>query len=153
MAELVPLLFIALAVIVLLVLPMRQRNRAMQATRQLQATLGVGTEIMTTSGLYGTVAAIGEDTVDLEISPGVTVRWAKAAIAEVKSGAVAADPVTERADGVLLVNDAYNANPESMAAALRALASMAGGRRTIAVLGYMAELGDFERSSHERGRN
>ena len=51
--------------------------------------------------------------------------------------------VTQRADGVTIVNDAYNANPDSMHAALNALASMsvpAGGRR-IAVLGGMLELG------------
>lgn len=49
--------------------------------------------------------------------------------------------VTERPDGVTIVNDAYNANPESMRAALRALAAMGRGRRTWAVLGKMAELG------------
>ncbi len=49
--------------------------------------------------------------------------------------------VTERRDGVTIVNDAYNANPESMSAALRALAVMARGRRGFAVLGEMTELG------------
>jgi UDP-N-acetylmuramoyl-tripeptide--D-alanyl-D-alanine ligase len=49
--------------------------------------------------------------------------------------------VTERSDGVTVVNDAYNANPESVRAALNALASMAAGRRTWAVLGEMLELG------------
>ncbi|MEJ7651428.1 MAG: UDP-N-acetylmuramoyl-tripeptide--D-alanyl-D-alanine ligase [Nakamurella sp.] len=44
-------------------------------------------------------------------------------------------------DGITLVNDAYNANPESMHAALRALAAMRAGRRTVAVLGAMRELG------------
>jgi UDP-N-acetylmuramoyl-tripeptide--D-alanyl-D-alanine ligase len=57
--------------------------------------------------------------------------------------------VFRRPDGVTVIDDSYNANPSSMAAALRALAAMAGGRRTTAVLGYMAELGEFERSSHE----
>jgi preprotein translocase subunit YajC len=85
MAELVPLLFIAIAVVFLLVLPMRQRNRAMQRAQQLQASLVPGTVVMTTSGLFGTVDSVGDDTVDLEISPGVTVRWAKAAIAEIKT--------------------------------------------------------------------
>ncbi|WP_226344725.1 UDP-N-acetylmuramoyl-tripeptide--D-alanyl-D-alanine ligase [Agilicoccus flavus] len=47
----------------------------------------------------------------------------------------------ERADGVSVVNDAYNANPESMAGALRTLARMGGARRTWAVLGAMLELG------------
>ncbi|MFE2879487.1 UDP-N-acetylmuramoyl-tripeptide--D-alanyl-D-alanine ligase [Streptomyces roseus] len=62
--------------------------------------------------------------------------------------------VTERADGVTIVNDAYNANPESMRAALRALAAMggparAGGGRTWAVLGPMAELGDASLAEHD----
>jgi UDP-N-acetylmuramoyl-tripeptide--D-alanyl-D-alanine ligase len=57
--------------------------------------------------------------------------------------------VTDRADGVTVVNDAYNANPESMRAALAALASLgAGERRTWAVLGRMAELGDASAAAH-----
>ncbi|HEV7653894.1 MAG TPA: UDP-N-acetylmuramoyl-tripeptide--D-alanyl-D-alanine ligase [Mycobacteriales bacterium] len=58
--------------------------------------------------------------------------------------------VTERADGVLVVNDAYNANPESMAAALRALTTMARGRRSWAVLGAMGELGETADDAHRR---
>ncbi|MFB7242840.1 UDP-N-acetylmuramoyl-tripeptide--D-alanyl-D-alanine ligase [Streptomyces populi] len=57
--------------------------------------------------------------------------------------------VTERPDGVTVVNDAYNANPESMRAALRALAAMGKGRRTWAVLGQMAELGDEALAEHD----
>ncbi|MFD4546858.1 UDP-N-acetylmuramoyl-tripeptide--D-alanyl-D-alanine ligase [Streptomyces sp. NPDC058466] len=57
--------------------------------------------------------------------------------------------VTERPDGVTVVNDAYNANPESMRAALRALATMGRGRRTWAVLGQMAELGDEALAEHD----
>ncbi|UYQ61624.1 UDP-N-acetylmuramoyl-tripeptide--D-alanyl-D-alanine ligase [Streptomyces peucetius] len=62
--------------------------------------------------------------------------------------------VTERPDGVTVVNDAYNANPESMRAALRALAAMgeaarAKGGRTWAVLGQMAELGDEALVEHD----
>ncbi|MGW4161055.1 UDP-N-acetylmuramoyl-tripeptide--D-alanyl-D-alanine ligase [Streptomyces sp. NPDC004788] len=62
--------------------------------------------------------------------------------------------VTERPDGVTIVNDAYNANPESMRAALRALAAMgrsaqARGSRTWAVLGKMAELGDESLAEHD----
>ena len=49
--------------------------------------------------------------------------------------------LTERADGVTIINDAYNANPESMRAALRTLADLGQGRRTWAVLGAMLELG------------
>jgi UDP-N-acetylmuramoyl-tripeptide--D-alanyl-D-alanine ligase len=57
--------------------------------------------------------------------------------------------VTERPDGVTVVNDAYNANPESMKAALRALAAIGKGRRTWAVLGKMAELGDEALAEHD----
>ncbi|MFE1949025.1 UDP-N-acetylmuramoyl-tripeptide--D-alanyl-D-alanine ligase [Streptomyces sp. NPDC059524] len=62
--------------------------------------------------------------------------------------------VTERPDGVTIVNDAYNANPESMRAALRALTAMgqarrAAGGRTWAVLGQMAELGDESLAEHD----
>lgn len=65
--------------------------------------------------------------------------------------------VTDRADGVRVVNDAYNANPDSMRAALAALATMAGQgehrRRTWAVLGTMLELGADSESEHaEVGR-
>ena len=50
--------------------------------------------------------------------------------------------LTERGDGLLIVNDAYNANPDSMAAALRTLASLRRpGGRLLAVLGDMLELG------------
>jgi UDP-N-acetylmuramoyl-tripeptide--D-alanyl-D-alanine ligase len=52
--------------------------------------------------------------------------------------------------GVRVVNDAYNANPTSMAAALRAARAMAGAGRCIAVLGGMAELGAIGPAEHER---
>lgn len=60
--------------------------------------------------------------------------------------------VAERADGLVVVNDAYNANPASMRAALDTLVAMGRGRagRTVAVLGAMRELGDDERLEHER---
>ncbi len=58
--------------------------------------------------------------------------------------------VVERPDGVTVVNDAYNANPDSMRAALRALAAMCGpGGRTWAVLGEMAELGEDSLAEHD----
>jgi len=57
--------------------------------------------------------------------------------------------VTERADGVTVLNDAYNANPESVRAALDTLAVMARGRRAFAVLGPMSELGTGAAARHE----
>jgi UDP-N-acetylmuramoyl-tripeptide--D-alanyl-D-alanine ligase len=55
--------------------------------------------------------------------------------------------------GGLLINDAWNANPVSMRAALEHLRERADGRRTVAVLGEMAELGDYSEEGHrEVGR-
>ncbi|MEX2587280.1 MAG: UDP-N-acetylmuramoyl-tripeptide--D-alanyl-D-alanine ligase [Actinomycetota bacterium] len=52
--------------------------------------------------------------------------------------------------GAILVNDAYNANPTSVTAALQTCAHMAEGGRLVAVLGHMAELGDLEHTEHRR---
>ena len=57
--------------------------------------------------------------------------------------------VRQAPGGLTVVNDAYNANPESVRAALEALRHMARGRRAFAVLGQMAELGEESRASHE----
>jgi UDP-N-acetylmuramoyl-tripeptide--D-alanyl-D-alanine ligase len=58
--------------------------------------------------------------------------------------------VTERPDGVTVINDAYNANPESVRVAIDALGHLAaaGGGRSYAILGYMAELGALAPAAH-----
>jgi UDP-N-acetylmuramoyl-tripeptide--D-alanyl-D-alanine ligase len=76
------------------------------------------------------------------------------AVADGLSAAVARSrwrmEVTERNDGVTVVNDAYNANPEALRAALSALVTMARGRRAFAVLGPMSELGEQADELHEQ---
>ncbi|WP_237234429.1 UDP-N-acetylmuramoyl-tripeptide--D-alanyl-D-alanine ligase [Rothia nasisuis] len=60
---------------------------------------------------------------------------------------------TDRADGITVINDAYNANPESMTAALQTLAQLGrlpGTNRTWAVLGAMLELGEQTLAEHDR---
>jgi UDP-N-acetylmuramoyl-tripeptide--D-alanyl-D-alanine ligase len=52
--------------------------------------------------------------------------------------------------GAVIVNDAYNANPTSMAAALETFLRMAKGQRTILVLGDMLELGSASEAAHRR---
>ena len=82
-----------------------------------------------------------------------------AAVADALSSATAASrwrmELTERTDGLLVLNDAYNANPASMLAALEALAGLGVARtgHTIAVLGEMLELGEEHDEAHaEVGR-
>jgi UDP-N-acetylmuramoyl-tripeptide--D-alanyl-D-alanine ligase len=58
--------------------------------------------------------------------------------------------VLNRVDGVTIINDAYNASPDSTKAALQTLAQLGrSGRRTIAILGEMAELGSASREQHD----
>jgi preprotein translocase subunit YajC len=79
-----PIILIALFAVVLFVLPARQRKRMQEKAQALQDSLTIGTPVMTTAGLHGTVAAMGEGTVDLEIAPGVVVTFARPAILEVR---------------------------------------------------------------------
>ncbi len=58
----------------------RRQKRAMQATIDLHDSLRPGDRVHTTSGLQATVVEITEDTVDLEIAPGVVTTWMKLAI-------------------------------------------------------------------------
>jgi preprotein translocase subunit YajC len=58
----------------------RRQRRAMQATIDLHDSLQPGDRVHTTSGLQATVTAIADDTVDLEIAPGVVTTWMKMAI-------------------------------------------------------------------------
>jgi preprotein translocase subunit YajC len=58
----------------------RRQKRAMQATIDLHESLQPGDRVHTTSGLQATVVEISEDTVDLEIAPGVVTTWMKLAI-------------------------------------------------------------------------
>ena len=58
----------------------RRQKRAMQATINLHESLRIGDQVQTTSGLHATIKRITDDTVDLEIAPGVVTTWVKLAI-------------------------------------------------------------------------
>lgn len=89
------------------------------------------------------VAAVG-----LEL--GMTVEAVAAALGQLRVVSGRRMDVFDRPDGVTVIDDSYNANPASTEAALRALAATGRGRRTVAVLGYLAELGEHERAGHEQ---
>lgn len=81
---------------------------------------------------------------------GMPVEGIAAALGEIDTISRWRMEVRERADGVTVVNDAYNANPDSVRAALDTLSVMAGEGRGVAVLGEMAELGPQSEIEHER---
>jgi len=84
---LLPIVLLIAAFWLLILRPARARqNQANAVMRQL----GVGSRIMTTAGLFGTITALEDDEVELEIAPGVRVRYVKAAIAKVVEPAPAA---------------------------------------------------------------
>ena len=58
----------------------RRQKKAMQATIDLHNSLTIGDRVHTTSGLQATIAGITDDTVDLEIAPGVVTTWMKLAV-------------------------------------------------------------------------
>ncbi len=118
------------------------RGRASFRVQGQEVSLQLVGEHHVSNALAVTAALLGEVTDDLP-------RLADA-LGQARPASRWRMEVTERPDGVTVVNDAYNANPESMRAALKALAVMSAGktRRTWAVLGAMGELGDDARSAH-----
>ena len=82
-----PLIILGALVLGMLFFAQRNRHKAAAADAQRHATIGVGTDVMTTSGLYGTVTAVNQedDTVLLSIAPGVEVKFAFAALRDAAS--------------------------------------------------------------------
>ncbi|NYI41768.1 UDP-N-acetylmuramoyl-tripeptide--D-alanyl-D-alanine ligase [Demequina lutea] len=87
------------------------------------------------------------------IAVGLECGMSAEAAAAAVSSALPASPhrmaLRERADGVRILDDAYNASPESMRAAFRALKAVAAGGRTWAVIGEMLEMGDDSIAAHD----
>lgn len=80
LAQVLPLLLIVLAFWFLVIRPARKRQ---QDTARIQASVDVGTEVMLGSGIYGTVVAVADDTLQLEVAPGTIVKVARQAVGRV----------------------------------------------------------------------
>ncbi|MGA8994055.1 MAG: preprotein translocase subunit YajC [Nocardioidaceae bacterium] len=75
-----PFLLIIVVFWFLILRPQRRRQRELAAT---QGALAIGSEVMLTSGIYGTVASLDEETIRLELSPGTTIKVARQAVVRV----------------------------------------------------------------------
>lgn len=102
-------LFLLLGLAVVAMLFMSQRSRKQQSKQaDFRNTLVPGTNVMTSSGQLGTVAAVEDDAVTIETTPGVYTRWVKAAIQAVPpqfAGAIAGEADEEFADGDYAYDD------------------------------------------------
>jgi preprotein translocase subunit YajC len=84
--DLLPFILFLVIIIGLLGFSARTRRRQASVAAERAGRLGPGAQVMTTSGLYGTVVARNDDdTVQLSIAPGVEVKWAAAALRDVTS--------------------------------------------------------------------
>jgi preprotein translocase subunit YajC len=88
--ELLPLLLIVVVFWFLLIRPQRRRQQEMART---QRALGVGDEVMIGAGIYGTVRSVADDTLELEVAPGTTMRVARAAVVRVLAPGDEADDI------------------------------------------------------------
>jgi preprotein translocase subunit YajC len=91
-------LLMALFFVALYFLMIRPQQKRRRATESMQRAMGPGDEIVTVGGLYGTVVDINDDVVTLEIAPGVTARYARAAIGKVVTSAARHDEDEEEED-------------------------------------------------------
>jgi preprotein translocase subunit YajC len=108
---LLPLVLLFLAFYVLIIRPARNRQRTQQ---RLVSQLEVGTEVMTTAGLYAEIVEVADDTVLLEVAPGVRMRWAKQAVARVVAPTEReAGDETTGAAGERAANDDVDATDEA----------------------------------------
>ena len=87
MEQFFPLLLLVLVFVVLIVLPGRQRKKMQAKAAAMQESLSIGTPVMLTSGIHGTVAGLGEGTIDLQVAPGVVITVARPAVLEVRTPA------------------------------------------------------------------
>lgn len=80
--ELLPMLLLFGLLGAMMYFMSRRQRRAVQQQQALQSSLAVGDRVMTTSGLYGTIVATDDNSIDLEIAPGVETTWLRAAVRE-----------------------------------------------------------------------
>ncbi|WP_227981706.1 preprotein translocase subunit YajC [Nocardia spumae] len=109
-----PLLLVVL--LVPMFLGVRRQKREAEKVTAMQESVKVGDRVTTTSGLYGTVVDIDDETVDLEIAEDVVTTWLRAAIRDVRSDADAAGDNADAGSEETTVAEIADASPVEAAA-------------------------------------
>lgn len=86
LATFLPLVLIALVFWFLVIRPTRKRQ---QQVSSVQSSLGSGSQVMLSSGIYGTVVSVADESVRVEIAPGTTIKVARQAVVRVVEDSVA----------------------------------------------------------------
>lgn len=83
MKTLFPLLIIGALFVAFYFTAIRPAKRRQEEARRVQTALEPGQEVMTTAGIYGIISEVTDEQVLLQVAPGVEIRYARAAIAQV----------------------------------------------------------------------
>lgn len=129
MELLFPLLILALLVPTFL--GVRRQKKEMQKVTALQDSLNVGDRVATTAGLHATITGLRDDTVDLEIAPGVVTEWSRLVIRE----RIEEPTETDDLDSISLRKDDNAASPESVRPSTEAYARPSRPRDASCVVG------------------
>jgi len=93
-----PILLIVLLFGVMYFLMIRPQQKRRREAEQMQSSIGPGDEVVTIGGLYGTVTSVNDETVMLEVAPGVQTRYARPSIARVTNSAQRVESVPDEVD-------------------------------------------------------
>ncbi|BCJ67839.1 hypothetical protein GCM10009779_52050 [Polymorphospora rubra] len=107
-----PILMIALLFGVMYFMMIRPQQKRRKEAEQMQSALGPGDQVVTIGGLHGTVANVDDDTVTLEPSPGVQLRFARPAIARVVSSADRPEQIEETPEAEAEVDSTAGTGPD-----------------------------------------
>jgi preprotein translocase subunit YajC len=89
------LIFLGFLIVIFYFMLIRPQRRRVEQHRRLISSIGVGDEIVTIGGIYGRVGRMGDEDIDLEVSPGTTIRIVKSAIARRVTQEVDDEPAAE----------------------------------------------------------
>jgi preprotein translocase subunit YajC len=91
-------ILLGLMLVAMYFLMIRPQQRRRKQVEEMQSAIGPGDEVLTIGGLYGTVTEIDDESVTLQVAPGVTNRYARGAIGRVVTSAARPDETSEPAE-------------------------------------------------------